>query len=320
MADTFRFRNLDGSGPAPFSKALRWMVADRLAGRRRRSPGRAPVPEVRPDVEALRIPPREGLRLTWLGHASWLVQGAGTSLLIDAALGPRISGFISRNAGPGLRTDELPRIDASLVSHNHYDHLDLPTLRAVGAPVVAGLGTRRNLRGLPCTELGWWDALQVRGFRISFVPSHHWSRRGVGDMNEALWGGFVIEGGGARVYHAGDTGYFEGFREIGRRFPGLDAALLPIGAYDPEWFMRPHHMTPEDAVQAFADLGARRLVAMHWGTFKLTDEPLDEPPRRLRAAWERRGLPLAELSILAIGESLELRGEQMEQRVAQAGN
>jgi len=297
------------------------MVLDRLAGRRRRSPDRAPVPAVRPDLEAIRTPPREGLRVTWLGHASFLVQGAGTSLLIDPALGPRISVFISRNAGPGLRTDELPPIDASLVSHNHYDHLDLPTLRAVGAPVVAGLGTRRNLRGLPCTELGWWDALPVRGLRVSFVPSQHWSRRGVGDINEALWGGFVVEGGGARVYHAGDTAYFEGFREIGRRFPGLDAALLPIGAYDPEWFMRPQHTTPEDAVQAFVDLGARRLVAMHWGTFKLTDEPLDEPPRRLRAEWERRGLPLGALSIPAIGESLELRaGLQIEERVAQAGN
>lgn len=127
------------------------------------------------------------------------------------------------------------------------------------------------------------------------------------DMNRALWGGFVVEGGGARVYHAGDTAYFAGFREIGRRFPALDAALLPIGAYDPEWFMRPQHMNPEDAVQAFVDLGARRLLAMHWGTFKLTDEPLDEPPRRLRADWERRRLPEGELRVPAIGESISLR-------------
>ncbi|HZX43995.1 MAG TPA: MBL fold metallo-hydrolase [Myxococcaceae bacterium] len=307
MAGTLRFRNLDGSGPVPFSSVLRWALLDRLAGRRRRAPARTPVPEVPADVEALRRPPPEGFRVTWLGHASWLVQAAGTSVLIDPALGPRISGVISRNAGPGLRVDQLPPIDAALVTHNHYDHLDLPTLRAVGAPVVAGLGTRPNLRGLTCTELSWWDRLDVGGLTVTFVPSQHWSRRGLADINQALWGGFVVEGGGAAVYHAGDTAYFGGFGEIARRFPALDAALLPIGAYDPEWFMRPQHMTPEDAVQAFVDLGARRLVAMHWGTFKLTDEPLDEPPRRLRAEWEHRGLPAGALSIPAIGESLALQ-------------
>lgn len=308
MADTFRFKNLDGSGPVPVGQVLRWMLLDRLAGRRRRAPSRAPVPQVEPDEELLRNPPLQGLRVTWLGHASFLVQGEGTSVLLDPALGPRIS-VIARNAGPGLRVGQLPRIDASLVTHNHYDHLDLPTLRSVGAPVIAGLGTRDNLRGLPCTELAWWDRLHVGGLTVTFVPSQHWSRRSFSDMNEALWGGFVIEGGGARVYHAGDTAYFAGFQDIGQRFPRLDAALLPIGAYDPEWFMRSQHMTPEDAVQAFLDLGARRLVAMHWGTFKLTDEPLDEPPRRLVTDWERRHLPKETLSILPIGGSLELRGQ-----------
>ena len=307
MTDTFRFRNLDGSGPVPFARVLRWMVLDRLTGRRRRSPARAAVPEVTPDVEVLRRPPLEGLRLTWLGHASWLVQGAGTSVLIDPVLGPRIS-IVTRNAGPGLRVDQLPRIDASLVTHNHYDHLDLPTLHAVGAPVVTGLGTRPTLKGLPCTELAWWDRMNVGGLTVSFVPGQHWSRRGLGDINEALWGGFVVETGDACVYHAGDTAYFSGFQDIGRRFPGLDAALLPIGAYDPEWFMRSQHMNPGDATQAFLDLGARLLVPMHWGTFKLTDEPLDEPPKLLRAEWERRKLPPPALCILPIGGSVEVRG------------
>jgi L-ascorbate metabolism protein UlaG (beta-lactamase superfamily) len=142
---------------------------------------------------------------------------------------------------------------------------------------------------------------------VTFVPSQHWSRRGLFDTNQALWGGFVIEGSRSRLYHAGDTAWFEGFREIGNRFPGLDAALLPIGAYDPPWFMERQHMNPEQAVQAFVDLGARRFVAMHWGTFKLTDEPLEEPPQRLRAEWQRRDLSPEGLRIPAIGETIELR-------------
>ena len=122
-----------------------------------------------------------------------------------------------------------------------------------------------------------------------------------------LWGGFVIEGTSARLYHSGDTAYFDGFTAIGRRFPALDAAMLPIGAYDPEWFMRKQHMNPEDAVQAFADLGARHFLAMHWGTFKLTDEPLGEPPIRLDAEWTRRQWPRDPLHVLAVGETLTLR-------------
>ncbi|MGE5048665.1 MAG: MBL fold metallo-hydrolase, partial [Deltaproteobacteria bacterium] len=156
-------------------------------------------------------------------------------------------------------------------------------------------------------ELRWWDAERINDHvPVSFVPSQHWSRRGLFDTNQTLWGGFVIEGARARVYHAGDTAWFAGFKEIGERFPHPDAALLPIGAYDPGWFMEKQHMNPEQAVQGFLDLGAKRLAAMHWGTFKLTDEPLNEPPQRLRAEWRRRGLPEDRLRILAIGETLEL--------------
>jgi len=306
-----RFRNLDGTGPVPFTDVLRWAVRDRIRGRRRRSPARAEVPRVVPDLERLARPPAagEGARLTWLGHASWLVQLDGVSLLIDPVLGDRLPGFIRRNVPPGVPVDRLPRVDASLVSHNHYDHLDLPTLAAVGAPVLAGLGTCRSVRRkhLPCTELGWWEETRVGPVAIHFVPAQHWSRRGLHDVNEALWGGWVIEGSSARVYHAGDTAWFEGFCEIGRRFPALDAALLPIGAYDPGWFMERQHMNPEQAVQAFVDLGARHFLAMHWGTFKLTDEPLDEPPVRVRAEWERRGLPRDALHVLPVGGSLEVR-------------
>jgi L-ascorbate metabolism protein UlaG (beta-lactamase superfamily) len=313
-----RFVNLDGSGPKGLGDVLKWSVWDRLLGRRRSSPDRAPVPRVDPDLALLAAPPARGepARLTWLGHASFLVQLDGVSLLIDPVLVDRVAGVIPRNVPPGVPLDRLPRIDASLVSHGHYDHLDLPTLKAVGATVYAGLGLRRSLRreGLTCVELGWWQSARVGGVEITFVPAQHWSRRGLGDTNRTLWGGFVVEGSRATIYHSGDTAWFDGFKEIGARFPGIDAALLPIGAYDPEWFMRSQHMTPEDAVQAFLDLGARRLVAMHWGTFKLTDEPLDEPPRRLVTDWERRHLPKETLSILPIGGSLEVRGQMTADR------
>ena len=138
--------------------------------------------------------------------------------------------------------------------------------------------------------------------RVTFVPSQHWSRRGLADTNETLWGVFVIEGRGARLYHSGDTAYFEGFSEIGRRFPNIDAAMLPIGAYDPEWFMSRQHMNPEQATQAFVDLGAARFFAMHWGTFKLTDEPLLEPPERLEAEWRRRHLDPQAKHVFALGD------------------
>ncbi len=237
------------------------------------------------------------------------MQLDGISLLIDPVLRDAINVVIRRNVPPGVPAEKLPPIAASLVSHNHYDHLDLPTLQDVRAPVVTGLGHTRLFRGsrLPCTELDWWTSTKVGPVTIHYVPSQHWSRRALAAPNEMLWGGFVIEGSSARLYHSGDTAFFDGFKEIGRRYPGIDAAMLPIGAYDPSWFMSKQHMNPEEAVQAFEDLGAARFVAMHWGTFKLTDEPLDEPPQRLDAEWTRRKWPREKLHVLAVGESLTVR-------------
>ncbi len=300
-----RFRNLDGSGPHPASSVFRWAVVDKVTGRRRKAAPNAHVPSVKPDLSLLRTPPATGepARLTWIGHASWLVQLDGTSLLIDPVFSNRLSGIVRRNVPPPLRPADLPRIDATLVTHSHYDHYDRPSVNAAAARVIAGTGLGREI-DQPTSELGWWDAERVGGVKVTFVPSHHWSRRGLFDTNQTLWGGFVIEGSRSRVYHAGDSAYFAGFGEIGARFPGIDHALLPIGAYDPPWFMEKQHMNPEHAVQAFLDLRARTFVAMHWGTFKLTDEPLDEPPRRLRAEWERRGLPREALRVPAIGETL----------------
>jgi L-ascorbate metabolism protein UlaG (beta-lactamase superfamily) len=201
---------------------------------------------------------------------------------------------------------QLPRVDRTLVSHNHYDHYDRRSVLAVGAPVLAGTGMGKGLR-LPVRELGWWEEERINDhLRVAYVPSQHWSRRGLFDVNRTLWGGFVVSGSRSRIYHSGDTAYFEGFAEIGARFGPLDAALLPIGAYDPAWFMEKQHMNPEQATQAYLDLGARHFFAMHWGTFKLTDEPMDEPPARFRSLWREAGLPERDLWLLAHGETRRL--------------
>jgi L-ascorbate metabolism protein UlaG (beta-lactamase superfamily) len=308
-----RFLNLDPRESHGFGDVLRWQILDRWNGTKRSSPDRAPVPTVEPDRDRLRRPPArgEGARITWLGHSSFLVQLDGVSLLVDPVLGDRMGpgGVVSRNVPPALRPEELPHIDASLVSHDHWDHMDVPTLRAVGAPVLAGLETdaplsREKLLHVP---LRWWQTVKVRGVAITFVPAQHFSGRGLGNRDRTLWGGFVIQGSSATLYHSGDTGSFSGFREIGRRFPGIDVAMLPIGAYDPRWFMQPVHVDPEEALQAFEDLGARTFVAMHWGTFKQADEPLDEPPVRLEAERVRRSIPAERVKVLAIGESLDVR-------------
>jgi L-ascorbate metabolism protein UlaG (beta-lactamase superfamily) len=309
-----RFTNLDGSGPHPFSAIFKWAVVDRVLGRRQPDAGHARAPSVEPDFAALRQPPSsgEGVRLTWLGHASWLVQLDGVSLLIDPVFSDGIGPGVRRRVAPALTVAQLPLIDAQLVSHNHRDHLDLPSLQHVRRRVIAGTGLAPFFasKGLVCTELAWWQEARVGAVTVRFVPSQHWSRRSFSDENETLWGGFVVEGSSARVYHSGDTAYFEGFSEIGTRYGPIDAALLPIGAYDPQWFMGKQHMNPEEAVRAHLDLGARHFVAMHWGTFQLTDEPLDEPPARLNAEWQRLGLDLARCHVPAIGSSLSFRRDE----------
>ncbi|HUK65319.1 MAG TPA: MBL fold metallo-hydrolase [Anaeromyxobacteraceae bacterium] len=314
--------NLDGTGPRGFGAVLRWSVLDRLQGRRRRPKAKASCPRVAPDLLTLRTPPRpgEGARLTFIGHATYLVQLDNLSLLVDPVFSERIARFIPRRLPPGVPVERLPPIDAALVSHGHYDHLDRPTLERLGVPVYGGLGLARDLApsGLTCVEMGWGASSRIGDVKVTFVPSQHWSRRGLFDTNRALWGGFVLEGSSATVYHAGDSGYFEGFAEIGRRF-AIDAALLPIGAYDPPWFMSSQHMNPEEALRAFADLGARTLFAMHFGTFQLSDEPLDEPPERLLAASARLGRAKGEVRVLAVGETAEVAHTPKEGRARPAG-
>lgn len=304
-----RFRNLDPAhAPHGFADVFRWSVLDRLTARRKVAPPGPPAPRVAPNLDAigdLSVP-----RATWIGHSSFLASLAGASVLIDPVFSRKIGLLVPRHGEPGLEPADLPPLTALLVTHNHYDHLDAPSIEVLPRtlPVVAplGLGAWFRRRGFTSVrELRWWERVSAGPIEVTFVPARHWSRRRPTDTNRSLWGGFVVSGGGRTLYHAGDTGWFDGFREIAARVPAIDLALLPIGAYEPAWFMEPHHMNPEQAIEAHRILGARAMAPMHWGAFQLTDEPLREPVERLRRAWTER-TPDGKLHVLAVGESVAI--------------
>jgi L-ascorbate metabolism protein UlaG (beta-lactamase superfamily) len=303
-----RFTNQDGSvNPHGIGTLLRWKLGLH-DGPRFAAAGRVQVPFVRNDGAALRRAPEPAL--TWIGHATYLVSLGGRSILIDPVFSERLA-MLPRNVPPGLARADLPKLDLVCITHNHRDHMDAPSLRLIGdEPVYVvplGLGVWFRRAGYPrVVELEWWEQREIEGVAVTFVPSQHWSKRGLFDDNDSLWGGYVLERDGVRVYHSGDTAYFDGFAQIAARCGPITAAMLPIGAYEPRWFMRSQHMNPSDAVQAFEDLRADRFFAMHWGTFKLTDEPLDQPPQLLRECWAEHKLPEQRCEVPAIGETVRL--------------
>jgi N-acyl-phosphatidylethanolamine-hydrolysing phospholipase D len=272
--------------------------------------------------------PRTGAgetRITWVGHATFLIQAGGVNLLTDPVWSPRVSPVSwagpMRLVPPGIEFDELPPIDAVLLSHDHYDHLDSPTIRRLarehgpGLEFFAPLGYTRWLRRHGAgrvRELDWWQSAQHESAggtcTLTACPVQHWTRRTPFATNKRLWSAWSIDAGaGAKIYFGGDSGWCPAFAGTGERVGPFDVTIMPIGAYEPRWFMEPAHMNPEEAVQAWQDLGGRgRLVPMHWGTFVLTDEPVLEPPARLRSAWQAAGCPESMLSILRHGETLIL--------------
>ncbi|MBK9264928.1 MAG: MBL fold metallo-hydrolase [Polyangiaceae bacterium] len=250
--------------------------------------------------------------LVWIGHASFLLTLGGRRILTDPVLGRRV-GLIERLSAPGIPIGELPPIDIVLVTHNHRDHLDPWSIRRIGDHptyvVPAGNGglIRSIVRSAKVVELDWWETTGIGSVEVMLVPARHWSMHWPWDRNEGLWGGYVIRGPEGTAYHSGDTAFWDTFEEIGRRAGGIDWAMLPIGAYEPRWFMEPQHMDPDEAAAAARLLGAKNFVAMHWGTFKLTDEPIAEPPSRARSAWAREGGKEESLWILDPGETRHLR-------------
>lgn len=252
-----------------------------LMARREGRPQRPLWPEVRQGQVAV----------TWIGHASFLIQTPGGNVLIDPIWGNWLKG-IKRMRHPGVEPDALPGVDLVLVTHAHFDHLHRGSLREVAAnqPVVVPFEVGNLVHDLGFNlvqELHYWESFEYGPLKVTLTPCHHWGARMLHDSHRGF-GGYIIEVGGRVIYHCGDTAYFDGFAEIGRRFP-IDVALLPIGAYEPP-SLRRVHMNPEEALDAFVQLGAKRMVPMHYGTFRLSYEPMDEPPRRLLAAARSRGL------------------------------
>ncbi len=253
--------------------------------------------------------------VTWIGHATLLVQMDHVSFLTDPTWSDTASPVSfagpQRFVPPGVAIDDLPIIDFVVVSHNHYDHLDTGTLAALAERdsrtrffVPLGNGDLLRDEGVEnVVELDWGESRDFRDVRVTCLPSQHWSKRGVGDDNEALWSSWAVVGKQRRFYFAGDTGYFGGFARIGRVFGGFDLAAVPIGAYEPKAMMQFSHMNPEEAVRAARDVRADRALAMHFGTFDLSDEPLDEPPRRFREAAESQEFGADAAWVLRIGET-----------------
>jgi N-acyl-phosphatidylethanolamine-hydrolysing phospholipase D len=326
------FQNPTGAIAAkPLGDLLRW----KLDAARDGLPPRPqhPTPVVAPDLRALRVNTDPVRRVggpgpyaplpsaTWIGHATVLVQSGGLNILTDPIFSERASPFAfsgpKRAQPPGIALADLPPIDVVLISHNHYDHLDLASVvqldrRAQGRTLfLVPLGLKKWFAEQGIThvaELDWWDVQRVAGVEFELVPAQHWSARGLDDRNKTLWGGWAVFAPDLRWYFSGDTGYSRLFSETRQKLAShmrdgylFDLALLAIGAYEPLWFMSTQHMNPAGAVQAHKDLAARRSIGIHWGTFELTDEALDQPPRDLAMARAQRGVRDEDFFVLPVG-------------------
>ena len=283
-------------------------------------PGGWKIPATTTDAAWLRANGTEPT-VTWIGHASFLVQLAGRNILFDPIFSERASP--DPFAGPRrlvpltLDVPDLPRIDVVLISHNHYDHLDEASVKRLaampgGGPlflVPLGLKAWFHEKGIErVEEFDWWQARTAAGLRFTLVPCQHWSKRTLWDTYKTLWGGWVVTGGGLNIVHTGDMGYSKDMQDIGERLGPFDLAFIPIGAYAPRWFMKANHVDVPEAVQVRADLRARRAIGMHWGTFEsLTDEPMDEPPMELAKQRAAAGLSRDQFDVMKIGETRSLR-------------
>ncbi|MCZ4091086.1 MBL fold metallo-hydrolase [Sinorhizobium psoraleae] len=313
--DGVRFFNPGGTAPRGFGDLLRWQ----LGGRRTRWPGHyaSPFRQARPDLNV----DGDGLRVTMVGHATLLIQVGGLNILTDPVWSHRASpltfaGPHRRNA-PGILMDDLPPIDIVLVTHNHYDHLDLATLTALNAEhaprIVTPLGNdtiiRRSVPNAEMSVVDWGDRVEVEDrITIHAEPCHHWSARRSGDRHMALWAAFVIETTAGKIYHVGDTGFHDGinYRAARAKHGPFRLANLPFGSYEPRWFMASQHQNPEEAVMGMIACGAEHVAGHHWGTFRLTNEGIEEPLKALEVALEKAGIERTRFRALRPGEVFDV--------------
>jgi len=298
--DGRRFHNLHPGWQTERS-FLKWQATRERGGWRRwvdAAPG--PKPDTRVGGDRVRV--------TFINHSTLLLQFDDVNILTDPIWSTRCSpvSFIGpkRHRAPGIRFDDLPPIDAVLVSHNHYDHCDLPTLARLDSPRIFTPLGNAALIGERAIDLDWWQSIELTdNISITLVPAQHFCARALSDRNATLWGGFVISAPSGHLYFAGDTGWGDHFAEIARRFSPIRLAMLPIGAYLPRWFMRPAHIDPAEAVEAHKILGARTSVPMHYGTFNLSDESETQPLDDLRSAIAANGV--TSFHIIEHGEGFE---------------
>lgn len=252
--------------------------------------------------------------VTWVNHSTFLIRAQGLNILTDPVWSKRTSPFSfagpKRVQAPGLSWDKLPKIDVVTVSHNHYDHLDLDTLLDLEKRdqplflVALGDGGWLKKKGLKnVVEKDWWEVAEFGAAKFTFLPAQHWSARWTWDRNESLWGAWGVEVNGQKIYHAGDTGLGPHFAQTRERWGSPEIALLPIGAYEPRWFMKPMHMNPSDAVEAMELLGAKQAIGMHFGTFQLTDEAREQPVKDLAEALAKKNIPATKFPAPKFGES-----------------
>jgi len=305
------FFNPGGKETGGFGSLLKW-IANR---------DEAPWPEFAPVVPGPPPPRRvDDLRVTFVNHSTVLIQTGGMNILTDPVWSERASPVSwagpKRHRPPGLRFEELPPIDLILLSHNHYDHLDVDTLGRLArdhAPrIYTPLGNTAYLDSIGVADshdMDWWDAIDIgHGIRLTCLPAWHFSSRGLFDRNTTLWSGFMMEGPPGQIYFAGDTGYGPFFEEIARQFTRIRLAILPIGAYRPRWFMSPVHMGPDEAVRAHQVLNATQSMAIHFGTFALADDGDAEPIELLNSTLDELGIPRDRFRTLTHGEAWDVEG------------
>ncbi|HMB19950.1 MAG TPA: MBL fold metallo-hydrolase [Spirochaetota bacterium] len=317
------FKNIyPGYQDKDFGDFLFWILIDRARNGRTKGPDDVNLPCVENDGSFLKEKHKYPT-FTWVGHSTFLIQVDGINILTDPVWSDRASplSFVGpkRYVKPGLEFSQLPDIDIVMISHDHYDHLDTNTILKLGnKPLyMVPLGVEKILSDLDITNVSihdWWEAIEYNNIRVTAVPAQHFSGRTMFDRNTSLWCGWVITTSKSVIYFAGDTGYFPGFTEIKDKFGKIDIAMLPIGAYKPRWFMGPVHLDPADAIKAYLDLKADIFVAIHWGTFPLADEEMDEPPKLLFHELDKLGLEHKNFNVFSHGETRTLQTSPSKKR------